>query len=91
MAINAKVTQEPTNYEVKVTRVKAFDKGGVRFDILVNGINIYNMGVAEKDGEQFFTFPNRKDSKTGKYYSHCWFKISPELQAEIEAQINALL
>ena len=78
------------NDDVKVTRVKAFDNGGIRFDMVVNGITIYNMSVVGEGEKQFFSFPSTK-AKDGKYYSHCHFKITDELQKAIESQIEALL
>lgn len=93
MAINrTKKETEKQNYEIKVTRVKAFEDGGIRFDMVVNGVTIYNMSVVKsKDGNEFLSFPSRKDSKSGKYFSHCYFPIDEELQKDIEKQIESLL
>lgn len=88
MAVTRKTNE--VNYDVKVTRVKAFDNGGIRFDMVVNGVTIYNMSVVGVGEKQFLSFPSQK-AKDGKYYSHCYFKITDELQKEIEAQIEALL
>ena len=88
MAVSRKNTE--VNYDVKVTRVKAFDNGGIRFDMVVNGITIYNMAVVGEGEKQFLSFPSQK-AKDGKYYSHCYFKITDELHKVIESQIESLL
>ena len=40
--------------------------------------------------ESFISFPARKGND-GNYYNHAWFKISDELRAEIEKQIEAMI
>lgn len=75
---------------VKVTRAKEI-KGSYAFDMEVNGVTIYGCWLKEsKDGSNFVSFPSYKGSD-GKYYSHAWFKVSEEVEAEIEKQIEAML
>lgn len=79
-----------TTYTVKVTRAKEF-KGSYAFDMEVNGVMIYGCWLKEsKDGRNFVSFPSYKGSD-GKYYSHVWFKIEDDVQAEIEKGIEAAL
>lgn len=82
-------TQETTatTYDVKVTRAKKFENGGIVFDLLVNGVAIYNCNYKEYNGKSFTSFPARKGSDN-KYYSHAYFKITDEMQADIERQIE---
>ena len=93
MAIS-KGKKEEQNYKVEVKRAKEFDYGDIAVDMVVNGINIYNCTYksGEKDGKDyaFISFPSRKGND-GKYYSHVYFKISDELLADIEKQIEKLI
>lgn len=91
MAISKKNTEVKQNYVAKVTRVKVFENGGIKFDMVVNGITIYNCSYIEKGDSAFISFPSRKDSKTDKYFSHCYFPIDDELLADIEKQIESLM
>lgn len=85
-------TKVTYNFEVK--RAKDLDKV-IMFDWEVNGIMIYGMAYRTgktKEGKDYtlVSFPSRKGSDD-KYYNHCWFKISEEMIAEIEKQIEALI
>lgn len=89
-------TENHVAYNAEVTRAIQFKDGKISFDLRVNGVTIYGMRYIEyqtKEGEagSMLSFPSRKDEKTGKWYSHAWFPISRELQADIEAQISAKL
>ena len=82
--------QEETTFTVKVTRAKQI-KNNVAFDMEVNGVMIYGCWLKEtKAGKNFVSFPSYKGSD-GKYYSHAFFKISDELEADIEAQLEKLV
>lgn len=85
------------NYKVKVLKVRQFENDNltIAFDMEVNGITIYSCWYREytnKNGElaDMIDFPSQK-GKDGKYYHHCYFKISDELKKEIVDQIGSLL
>lgn len=94
--INKQKSNEAENhvaYNAEVTRAVQFKDGKISFDLRVNGVTIYGMRYIEymtKDGKpgSMLSFPSRKDEKSGKYFSHAWFPISRELQANIESQIS---
>lgn len=90
----AKKKEVSQSYKVEVKRAKQFESGDIAFDMLVNGISIYNCTYksGEKDGREyaFVSFPSRK-GKDDKYYSHVYFKIDDDLLHEIESQIEKLL
>ena len=84
-------------YNVKVLKVRQFESENttIAFDMEVNGITIYSCWYREyinKNGElaEMIDFPSQK-AKDGKYYHHCYFKISDELKKEIIDQIGSLL
>ena len=88
---------EPKEQEMKVEvkRVYEFKSGDISFDAVVNGVDVYgltyiNENPAKKIEKPFISFPSRKGSD-GKYYNFVYFKITDELQADIEKQIEALL
>lgn len=57
---------------------------GVGFNMVLNGVTIYNCTVAEtKDGKFFISFPSRKGTD-GKWYSYVYFRFS-------EADQNVIL
>ena len=98
MALNGKKKTAPEkqpeekswDYEIEVTRAKEF-KNAYAFDMKVNGVSIYGCWLREsKKGGNFISFPSYKGSD-GKYYSHAWFQITDEVQADIEKQIEAAL
>ena len=64
---------------------------GVSFNMVLNGVTIYNCTVAEtKDGKPFISFPSRKGSD-GKWYSYVYFKFAEaDLEAILEAVEKAL-
>lgn len=76
-------------YTVEVTRAKEF-KGSYAFDMTVNGIKIYGCWLKEGKKGNFISFPSYQGSDK-KWYSHVYFEISDELEAEIEKQIEAAL
>ena len=64
---------------------------GVSFNMVLNGVTIFNCTVAEtKDGKQFISFPARKGSDN-KWYSYVHFRFSDaDLEAILEAVEEAL-
>lgn len=56
---------------------------GVGFNMILNGVTIYNCTVAEtKEGNFFISFPSRKGTD-GKWYSYVYFRFSEEDQNAI--------
>jgi DNA-binding cell septation regulator SpoVG len=86
MKTNKDAVKENT-YEVAVTRAHEFDNGNIVFDMIVNGVKIFGMKALEGSKGSFISFPQRKGTD-GNYYNNAWFKITEELQAEIEDQIR---
>lgn len=62
---------------VEVVRAKSFDNGGVVFDVIINGVSIYNCRVVEGKNGDFISFPARKGSD-GNYYSHAYIKLTED-------------
>ena len=64
---------------------------GVGFNMVLNGVTIYNCTVAEtKDGNFFISFPSRKGTD-GKWYSYVYFRFSEEDQNAILAEVSEKL
>ena len=104
MAINKKAKAseaektDVVTYDIKVTRAKDFtkdDKTAIAFDMIVNGITIYNCWYLEcvKDDKPYemISFPSRKDESSGKYYNHVFFHINAKMTEDIAKQIEQLL
>lgn len=87
--------EREVTYEVKVTRAHELENC-VMFDVEVNGVTIYGCNyrtLERKDGSGEFIkigFPSRKGSD-GKYYSQAYFKVTDEIAADIESQIDKLI
>ena len=84
-----KTEKDEVKNSIKVTRGHVFDDGSVAFDMEVNGVSIYNCTLREGKNGQFVSFPSRK-AKDGKYYSHCYVKLSEEDTKSIVEQLEAL-
>lgn len=80
MAFKKKVTAQKECGKVdnfEILRAVNYD-WGTSFNMVLNGVTIYNCTVAEtKDGKFFISFPSRKGSD-GKYYSYVYFRFSDE-------------
>lgn len=64
---------------------------GVGFNMILNGVTIYNCTVAEtKDGNFFISFPSRKGTD-GKWYSYVYFRFSEEDQKRILDAVSETL
>lgn len=87
-------TQATNNYDVKVTRAKEIKEGTVSFDMVVNGVSIYDCWYreGEKNGNEYkmISFPSHKGNDD-KYYNYVWFKIDDELKADIIEQLQMLV
>lgn len=73
--------EKPVNYgkveSFEILKATNFN-WGCAFNMVLNGVTIYNCTVAEtKDGKFFISFPSRKGSD-GKWYSYVYFRFSEE-------------
>lgn len=75
---------------VDVVRAKSFDNGGVVFDVIINGVSIYNCRVVEGKNGDFISFPARKGSD-GNYYSHAYIKLTDEDTQKIVGLVEKAL
>lgn len=75
---------------VEVTRAKAFDNGGVVFDMVLNGVTIYGSRVVEGKNGDFISFPSRQ-GKDDKYYNHVWIKLTEDDTKLIISQVEKAL
>mgnify|MGYP002515963600 CR=1 FL=1 len=75
---------------VEVVRAKSFDNGGVVFDVIINGVSIYNCRVVEGKNGDFISFPARKGSD-GNYYSHAYIKLTEDDTKKIIGQVEKAL
>ena len=76
--------------KVEVIRAKAFDNGGVIFDMAVNDVTIYGCRVVEGKNGDFISLPSRKGND-GQYYSHAYVKLTAEDTKEIISQVEKAL
>lgn len=83
----AKIEEEVAINSLAVKNVRAWDNGGVTFDMTVNGITIYGMRVVSGSNGDFVSFPSRK-GKDEKYYNHVYFKMSKETQDKILEKVS---
>lgn len=80
------------SFEVTRARVVEGRNGSVVFFSLeLNGVAINNCRVGEGKNGDFISLPQYRGND-GKYYSHVFFRFSPEdekaILAEVEKQIN---
>lgn len=87
MKVGAK--KEASKNVITVTRAHQFEDGGIAFDMVVNGVTIYNNKLVEGKKGTFVSFPSRK-GKDDKYYSYAYVELSADEVADIVAQIEKL-
>lgn len=75
---------------VEVVRAKSFDNDRVVFDVIINGVSIYNCRVVEGKNGDFISFPARKGSD-GNYYSHAYIKLTEDDTEQIISQVEKAL
>ena len=75
---------------VDVVRANLFDNGDVVFDVIINGVTIYNCRVVEGKNGDFISFPARKGSD-GNYYSHAYIKLTDEDTKKIVGLVEKAL
>lgn len=91
MAIfNESKEEKKMNYDVSVTHVRKKDKK-VLFDLVVNGVTIYNMTYREyknSNGEEgtMLSFPSYKNGE--KYYNNVFFPIYKDIKDFIVKEIE---
>ena len=82
--------EESKVVSIEVIRAKAFDNGGVVFDVIINDVGIYNCRVVEGKNGDFVSFPARKGAD-GNYYSHAYIKLSADDTKKIISQVEKKL
>lgn len=70
----------------EVSKVKSFEWGTV-FNLSLNGVLIYGCRLVETEEAIFIGFPSQK-GKDGKYYSHVYWKFTPEDEAAIINKVH---
>ena len=90
MARGNKSAESAKKYDIKVTRAHEFDNGNVAFDMEINGVTVYGATMIAGKNGNFVSFPSRKGSD-GKYYSHCYAKLSDDDVKNIDSQLDNLL
>lgn len=90
MARGNKSAESAKSYEIKVTRAHEFDNGNVAFDMEINGVTVYGATMIAGKKGNFVSFPSRKGSD-GKYYSHCYAKLSDDDVKNIDKQLDDML
>ena len=90
MAFSKKNSKKNVDYDevhsFEILKATQFN-WGVAFNMVLNGVTIYNCTVAEtRDGKQFISFPSRKGND-GKWYSYVYFRFS---DADLEAILEAV-
>lgn len=81
-------------YVVKVKSAKEMQSGDIALTMDVNGVVLYNCFYITRNGKNgefnMIQFPQYK-GKNGNYYNYCYFKITDEMLADIEKQIEEVL
>lgn len=68
---------------LEVTRAREYDDIFF-FDMVLNGVSIYGCRLIEGENGWFVSFPSKKPAKKGgKWYNHCWAKLSDDALGEI--------
>ena len=68
---------------LEVTRAREYNELFF-FDMVLNGIWIYGCRLIEGENGWFVSFPSKKPAKKGgKWYNHCWAKLSDDALGEI--------
>lgn len=74
----------------EILRAMQYDWGTV-FNMVLNGVTIYNCTVAQThEGNFFISFPSRKGSD-GKWYAYVRFYFSPEDLEKVLAAVESKL
>jgi len=86
--------EQAVDHAISVTRAKELENV-IMFDMEINGIKVYGMNyktMQRQDGTEFAAigWPSRKGND-GKWYTHCWCKLSDKDVESIEKGIEALI
>lgn len=68
---------------LEVTRAREYEDIFF-FDMVLNGVCIYGCRLIEGEDGWFVSFPSKKG---GKWYNHCWAKLSDDTIGEICAAV----
>lgn len=83
---NTKSKKEVKEIEItslEVTRAREYDDIFF-FDMILNGVYIYDCRLIEGKNGWFVSFPSKKPAKKGgKWYNHCWAKLHDDALGEI--------
>lgn len=98
MAFSKKGNKAAEKKSVEFGKVESFEilkatnfSWGCAFNMILNGVTIYNCTVAEsKDGKFFISFPSRKGTDD-KWYSYIYFRFSDEDMERILAAVSEKL
>ena len=72
---------------LEVTRAREYEDIFF-FDMVLNGVCIYGCRLIEGEDGWFVSFPSKKpDKKGGKWFNHCWAKLSDDTIGEICAAV----
>ena len=72
---------------LEVTRAREYEDIFF-FDMVLNGVCIYGCRLIEGENGWFVSFPSKKsDKKGGKWFNHCWAKLSDDTIGEICAAV----
>ena len=72
---------------LEVTRAREYEDIFF-FDMVLNGVYIYGCRLIEGEDGWFVSFPSKKsDKKGGKWFNHCWAKLSDDTIGEICAAV----
>lgn len=96
LKMNINTKKQVENHEIKVTRAKELEyqgKKNIVFDMIVNGVTIYNCKLLNKDNAYFVGFPSVVGTdKEGKdrYYNRVYVKLTPDDITNIVDQIEKM-
>lgn len=91
MATTKKSSKKSSKKEVTAIEVTSLEVTRAReyediffFDMVLNGVSIYGCRLIEGEEGWFVSFPSKKSNKKGgKWFNHCWAKLTEDAIAEI--------
>lgn len=80
---------KPKNIDVRSMEVKSIREynGTTFFTLVLNGVSINGCRIASGKDSDFVAFPSYK-AKDGKYYNHCYARLSEEDTDKIIKEIE---
>ena len=80
--MNRKKSSKKEVTSLEVTRAREYEDIFF-FDMVLNGVYIYGCRLIEGEDGWFVSFPSKKSDKKGKWFNHCWAKLSDDTIGEI--------